>query len=134
MGIIAILLSLMFLSLPMQAAEKDNGWLYYGGDQGGRHYSSVASITKENVNELDVAWVFRSGDMETHRDKMENTSGQSTPILLPEVAGESLVYCTPFNRVIALDPASGQQRWQFDPQINLKVDFLQYFAKIPLFG
>ena len=38
---------------------------------------------------------------------MRKTSTQSTPILLPPAAGESLVYCTPFNRVIALDPGSG---------------------------
>ncbi len=110
---------LLFLVAPSWAADNDGGWLHYGGDQGGRHYSSNANITKENVSELDVAWVFQSGDMQTHKEKMENTSGQSTPILLPEAAGESLVYCTPFNRVIALDPASGKQRWQFDPQINL---------------
>ena len=30
-------------------------------------------------------------------------------MLLPPAAGESLVYCTPFNRVIALDPGSGEQ-------------------------
>jgi quinoprotein glucose dehydrogenase len=49
---------------------------------------------------------------------MAQTSTQSTPILLPEAAGASLVYCTPFNRVIALDPGSGEQRWDFDPRIN----------------
>jgi len=56
---------------------------------------------------LDVAWVHRSGDVATFGDGMENTSTQATPILLPETAGESLVYCTPFSRVIALDPGTG---------------------------
>jgi putative YphP/YqiW family bacilliredoxin len=32
------------------------------------------------------------------------------------------VYCTPFNRVIALDPATGEQRWSFDPQIDRRGD------------
>ncbi len=96
----------------------DEGWLYYGGDQGGRHYSAASKINKENVSDLDVAWVHRSGDVETYGDGMENTSTQSTPILLPESAGESLVYCTPFNRVIALDPGSGEQRWDFNPDID----------------
>ncbi len=119
----SLVLSVMVFWAPATlAADKDAAWLHYGGDQGGRHYSSVANINKENVDDLDVAWVFRSGDMETHGKKMENTSAQSTPILLPAAAGESLVYCTPFNRVIALDPALGTQRWQFDPKINLQGD------------
>lgn len=96
----------------------DGDWLYYGGDQGGRHYSSSAQINAENVSRLDVAWQHSSGDVEQYGEAMQNTSSQATPILLPEAAGESLVYCTPFNRVIALDPGSGEQRWQFDPQID----------------
>ena len=94
-----------FCSAGLSSAEE--GWLYYGGDQGGRHYSEAGQIGKENVSDLGVAWVHRSGDLKTFGDGMENTSTQSTSILLPEAAGESLVYCTPFNRVIALDPGSG---------------------------
>ncbi len=100
------------------ADNSEGSWRYYGGDQGGRHYSALSDINRANVADLDVAWTFRSGDVETFGAAMENTSAQSTPILLPPAAGESLVYCTPFNRVIALDPGSGQQRWDFDPQID----------------
>ena len=46
-----------------------------------------------------------------------SVSAQSTPILLPRAAGEHLVYCTPFNRVIALDPGTGRERWSYDPQV-----------------
>ncbi|MEC8429155.1 MAG: PQQ-binding-like beta-propeller repeat protein, partial [Pseudomonadota bacterium] len=53
---------------------------------------------------------------------MRQTSAQSTPLLLPEAAGESLVYCTAFNRVIALDPASGEKRWSHDPEIDKRGD------------
>ncbi|CAA0081132.1 Quinoprotein glucose dehydrogenase [Halioglobus japonicus] len=111
------LLSLAAL-LSTQAVSADDGWLYYGGDQGGRHYSEAALIDRDNVSDLDVAWVHRSGDVERFGEGMENTSTQSTPILLPEAAGESLVYCTPFNRVIALDPGTGAKRWDFDPDID----------------
>ncbi|MDO8863319.1 pyrroloquinoline quinone-dependent dehydrogenase [Haliea sp. E1-2-M8] len=94
-------------------------WPVYGGDAGGRHYSALDQINRDNVAQLEVAWVFRSGDSASFGDEaMAQTSTQSTPILLPEAAGASLVYCTPFNRVIALDPGSGEQRWDFDPQIN----------------
>lgn len=94
-------------------------WPVYGGDAGGRHYSELQQINRDNVAQLEVAWVFRSGDSAAFGDDvMAQASTQSTPILLPQAAGASLVYCTPFNRVIALDPGSGQQRWDFDPRIN----------------
>ena len=113
-----------FLLLLMAATVRadDSGWLHYGGDQGGKHYSTAEQINRDNVAALDVAWSHRSGDMARYGDEMNNTSTQSTPILLPAAAGESLVYCTPFNRVIALDPGSGEQRWQFEPQIDRRGD------------
>ena len=98
-------LMLAVTTAPAQADEGD--WLYYGGDQGGRHFSQAAQINTDNVAELQVAWTFRSGDMENYGQEMSKTSTQSTPILLPAAAGESLVYCTPFNRVIALDCKAG---------------------------
>tara|TARA_B110000503_G_scaffold5014_2_gene6655 strand:+ start:6664 stop:8574 length:1911 start_codon:yes stop_codon:yes gene_type:complete len=112
-----VLLSLVALTSAGVACAND-GWLYYGGDQGGRHYSTASQIDRENVSDLEVAWIHRSGDVGTYGEEMENTSTQATPILLPQSAGESLVYCTPFNRVIALDPGSGEQRWDFDPDID----------------
>ena len=72
--------------------------------------------------DLEVAWVSRSDDMDSCGQEMAKTSTQSTPILLPKAAGESLVYCTPFNRVIALDPGTGEQRWEFDPGIDRRGD------------
>jgi quinoprotein glucose dehydrogenase len=115
-------LGLALLAIAAQAAAEEPGWLYYGGDQGGRHYSEATQIDRNNVAELAVAWTYRSGDMHRYGQEMEKTSTQSTPILLPAAAGESLVYCTPFNRVIALDPGTGQQRWDFDPDIDRRGD------------
>lgn len=107
--------------LNIEAAEPGT-WQYYGGDPGGSHYSSAAQITTDNVAELQPAWIHRSGDVARYGDAMAQTSAQSTPVLLPPAAGEALVYCTPFNRVIALDPASGMPRWEFDPDIDRRGD------------
>jgi quinoprotein glucose dehydrogenase len=112
------LLSLLTVLCGGAVNAAESSWLYYGGDPGGRHYSEAKQINRSNVEELEVAWVFRSGDMDRYGQEMKNTSTQSTPILLPEAAGESLVYCTPFNQVIALDPATGSRRWSFDPNID----------------
>jgi quinoprotein glucose dehydrogenase len=105
-------------SIKYDASAPNTGWLHYGGDAGGKHFSSADQINRDNVSQLDVAWQFRSGDMENHGDLMSQTSAQSTPLLLPAASGESLVYCTPFNRIIALDPGTGEQRWSFDPNID----------------
>jgi quinoprotein glucose dehydrogenase len=102
-------------------AAADN-WRHYGGDPGGQHYSSASQINRDNVDELEPAWVFRSGDVDRYGDEMSKTSTQSTPILLPAEAGGSLVYCTAFNEVIALHPANGTPRWRFDPAINREGD------------
>jgi quinoprotein glucose dehydrogenase len=101
-------------------AQTAPGWPHYGGDAGGQHHSSATQITPSNVADLKPAWIYRSGDAQREPEALKNSAGQATPILLPEEAGEHLVYCTPFHRVIALDPATGTQRWEFDPKQNLK--------------
>ena len=88
------------------------------GDPLGQHHSAATQITPANVTQLEPAWTHRSGDMAAARGAPASVSAQSTPILLPPQAGEHLVYCTPFNRVIALDPQTGRERWTFDPDVR----------------
>lgn len=118
----ALLCAAATASIAETPQKQTSQWQYYGGDAGGKHYSDADQINRNNVDQLQVAWQFRSGDMDEYGDLMSQTSGQSTPLLLPEIAGESLVYCTPFNRVIALDPATGEQRWSHDPNIDKRGD------------
>ena len=82
-----------------------SSWSGYGG-AGGAKYASLAQIDKANVTDLHPAWVYRSGDV--------STVFQATPVL---VAGQ-LVFCSPFNKVISLDPLTGGELWVFDPQID----------------
>ena len=106
------------IALLCATAAWGQDWRHYGGDAGGSHYSAAAEISRTNVDQLDVAWVHRSGDAGRPAELLKNSSGQATPILLPPAAGESLVYCTPFSEVIALDPGTGEQRWSHDPQVD----------------
>jgi len=87
------------------------------GDPLGQHHSAARQVTPANVGELEVAWTHRNGDMAAASGEPSSVSAQSTPILLPRSAGGHLVYCTPFNRIIALDPQTGVERWQFDPRV-----------------
>lgn len=95
-------------------ALADPGWPAYGGDPGGTRYSTAAQITPANVDGLRRQWVYRSGDIAARSPAlMRRVKFQATPILVDD----ALVFCTPFNEVIALDPASGAPRWRFDPQV-----------------
>ncbi len=103
-------------ALGAENADPYNGWAYYGGTQDGIRYSSLDQINGQNVDDLEVAWIYHSGELERRgQDLITNSSTQNTPTL---VAG-SLMICTPFNRLIALDPATGKERWVFDADIDL---------------
>ena len=45
---------------------------------------------------------------------MKRTKLQATPLFVED----SLIFCSPFNEVIALDPGTGVQKWRYDPKIS----------------
>jgi len=92
------------------------------GDPFGWHYSPSTHLTPDNVTRLEPAWIHRNGDMAAEAGPPSSVSAQSTPILLPVQAGGHLVYCTPFNRVIALDPETGRERWSHDSKVPRNSD------------
>lgn len=109
---------------PADTVDVGDGWGYYGGDAGGNRYSKARQITRANVARLAPVWDYRTGDMTARADHMKQAATEGTPIL----AGDALVFCTPFNEVIALDPASGAERWRFDPGIDVGQDPANQFV------
>ena len=92
------------------------GWAHYGGDAGGSRYAASTEITAENIDALEIAWTFSTGDLASHPKAMRRSAAEGTPILF----GDRLVFCTPFNEVIALDPETGRALWRYDPAISLE--------------
>jgi quinoprotein glucose dehydrogenase len=92
-----------------------SAWEHWGGDGGGTHFSALDHITPGNVARLVRAWEFRTGDL-ARRDAevMGRTKFEATPLFIED----RLILCTPFNEVIALDPATGTQIWRFDPKVS----------------
>jgi quinoprotein glucose dehydrogenase len=89
-------------------------WEHWGGDRGGMRFSPLTQITPANVGNLVRAWEFRTGDLDSRAPEvMKRTKFQATPLLVED----SLIFCSPFNEVIALDPGSGVQKWRYDPKI-----------------
>lgn len=107
---------------PPAATDVSNGWPAYGGTPGGTHFSRASQITPANVHQLQVAWHHRSGDFREATDArdgerfgLSQSSMQVTPILV----GERLYYCTPSNRILALDARTGEQLWAYDPNVDM---------------
>lgn len=98
------------------AAPETGPWSEYGADAGGSRYSGAAQVTPSNVGSLMRAWVYSTGDLKSKPDAMRRSAGETTPILVED----SLIFCTPFNEVIALDPGTGAEKWRYDPKINLE--------------
>ena len=102
--------------LPVHAGQ----WQHYGGDAGGQKYSPLRQITPANVGQLQVAWQYHTGELERHPVLQTAMSKvQVNPILLPAEAGGHLLLCSPFGRVIALDPARGTERWVYDSRSRI---------------
>ena len=103
------------IAVMLLAAGPALGWEHWGGDLGGMRFSSLAQITPANVGQLVRAWEFRTGDLDRRAPAvMARTKFQATPLFVED----SLIFCSPFNEVIALNPGTGEQKWRYDPNIN----------------
>jgi quinoprotein glucose dehydrogenase len=97
------------------AASSARAWDHWGGDQGGTRFSKLDQITPANVGNLVRAWQFRTGDLQSRPAiAMARTKFESTPLFVED----SLIPCSPFNEVVALDPGTGAQKWRYDPKIS----------------
>ncbi|HEY2825438.1 MAG TPA: pyrroloquinoline quinone-dependent dehydrogenase [Gemmatimonadales bacterium] len=99
-------------ALAAQTSRTDQ-WPAYG-NVGGTRFSPAAQITPANVGQLELAWIYRTGDYHRTRGRFE-----ANPILVDG----TLYLSTPLGRVVALDPATGAERWQTDERIDLSGDY-----------
>src|SRR5262245_1103439 len=121
---ISILIALVAFGLweavtnsPVAAGDAKQGsdWPVYGRDAGGSRYSPLAQINRGNVGQLKTAWTYRTGASEVKAASAKNAAFEATPILVDG----ALYLTTPYSRVIALDPATGTEKWTYDPQVKL---------------
>jgi len=89
-------------------------WLAYGSTGYGERYSTLTEITPQTVTRLEPAWTFHTGDPKGPSDPIETTF-EVTPLKI----GDTLYLCTVHDHVVALDAASGQVRWRFDPKVQV---------------
>jgi quinoprotein glucose dehydrogenase len=99
-------------------------WPAYGRDPGGARFSPLNEINTSNVAGLHEVWRYRTGDISDGSLYPRKSTFESTPILFEG----TLYLSTPFNRVIALDPETGAERWTFDPKIDRTIRYAEAFA------
>ena len=108
-------LILLLAAAPLFAQSKpDIEWRAYANDAGGSHYSTASNIDRQNVTKLQVAWTYHTHALEPVTDLNHKAAFEATPVM----AGGTLYVSTPFGKVIALDPASGKEKWSYDPQVD----------------
>jgi len=95
------------------AQETTTDWPTWGHDPGGQRFSPLATINRENVHSLKIAWTFRTGDSYEPKHSRA-TAFEATPIYVDG----TLYLATPLGRIIALDPVTGKQRWAYDAKID----------------
>jgi quinoprotein glucose dehydrogenase len=97
-------------------------WQDYGRDSGNARFSPLTQITPANVGQLHQAWIYHmrppGTKAETFPGLPENirarfATGFSPSEATPLVVKGIMYIPTPYGRVVALDAATGQERWAF---------------------
>ena len=92
-------------------------WHQYGRTPYGQRYSPLDQINTDNVSTLKVAWQYQTGDV-----KLPDDVGETTYQVTPLKIGDTLYMCTPHNWAIALDAASGKEKWKYDSNSGMNPD------------
>ena len=89
--------------------DTNQSWETYQGDLGSNQYSSLSQINKNNVDQLDVAWVYQTGDNLNKQSQI-----QCNPIIIDDI----LYATSPNIKLIALRAGTGELLWEFDPELD----------------
>jgi alcohol dehydrogenase (cytochrome c) len=83
----------------LEAAAIQNNWLSYHGDNTGRRYTTLAQVTRGNVSQLQLQWVFHSRNA-------------SLVGAAPIVVG-GIMYVVASNDTFAIDARTGAMLWRY---------------------
>ena len=113
-------LAVIFLFCSCRSGENYKGWPHYKGSPENIHYSSLTQIDTSNVKNLQIAWQYHTGDADT----VHNSQIQCNPIMV-----DGLVYgTTPQMKLFAVDAATGESRWVFNPFDSINQDKRMFFV------
>lgn len=91
-------------------------WDTFNGQLNAQKYSPLDQINTSNVASLEKVWEYHTGDMSDGSGDKPPSVWSATPIF----ANDTLYLGTPFYRIVALDPATGREKWTYDSHSALK--------------
>ncbi|EPF0141875.1 pyrroloquinoline quinone-dependent dehydrogenase [Enterobacter hormaechei] len=91
-------------------------WDSFHGQLNAQKYSPLTQITADNVSKLTKVWEFHTGDVSDGKGDTPATVWSATPIF----ANDTLYIGTPFDRLIALEPGTGKEKWHYDTKSSRK--------------
>ena len=99
--------SILTVFFSCQPPDPYSSWQHYGGAPEMIRYSSLKEIDTQNVHQLQVAWSYSSGDVDT----ASHSQIQCNPIII-----DSILYgVSPQMKLFALHAGTGKEIWRFDP-------------------
>ena len=107
------ILALLSLCTCTSSTRKYTSWNAYNGGKESLKYSSLTQINTTNVNQLQVAWTYNTGDA----DSEHHSQIQCNPIIIDGV----LFGVSPQMKLFAVDAATGIQKWVYD--VNAQTQF-----------
>jgi quinoprotein glucose dehydrogenase len=109
---------------PPAQANHDVEWPSYARE-GGTRWSPLTEIDRGNVGRLAVAWTYHTGEDQFKTEPEQKSTFEVTPIVIDGV----MYLSTGFNKVIALDAATGKERWTYDPHVDRKADYSEVTSR-----
>lgn len=85
-------------ALPAEAFDYE-GWDAYLGGSDSAQYSSLDQINRANVNQLEKAWEYKTGE-------------GAPPLFNPVIGGGKMFVINGAGRLVALNPVTGAELWE----------------------
>ncbi|UFH52165.1 PQQ-binding-like beta-propeller repeat protein [Spirosoma sp. KNUC1025] len=125
--VILFLLLGLYWPLNAQQSAQSVEWPAYGNDAGGMRFSPLTQINSSNVKQLILAWTFRTGELEQYKgtNAHEKAAFEATPVMVDG----TLFFSTPTSRVFAIDAATGQKKWAYDPDVYLRQELSEITSR-----
>ncbi len=117
-------IALLLFAAACTSTTSNNDWPAYANG-GGTRYSALTDIDRSSVGRLQVAWTYHTGESKFEKESEQKSTFEATPI----VVDGTLYISTGFNKVIALDAATGRERWTYDPHIDRDADFSEVTSR-----
>ncbi|HEX3577732.1 MAG TPA: pyrroloquinoline quinone-dependent dehydrogenase [Thermoanaerobaculia bacterium] len=119
-----VLTAILLLAAACGTTTSNTDWPAYA-NAGGTRYSPLTDIDRTNVGKLEVAWTYHTGETSFVKDSEQKSTFEVTPI----VVDGTMYLSTGFNKVIALDAATGQLKWMYEPLVDRNADYSEVTSR-----